>query len=157
MSEATSLPTVPQPLPGMTLFNTLISIYWPFHLWEKKRKIFFTNVPSSVYSLFTFVFLTLYGINCCRLQRDSNSDRQSRRRASWRLDHHHYGPLKDSSLRTSNIRNLSSNWFLADVWIYFATIPTQGGCRQAQCFGLRLQSCRPGFESQAHHQCLYHL
>ena len=43
-------------------------------------------------SLFLFIFKHKFYRKNCMLQRDSNSDRWSRSRARWPLDHHH-GPI----------------------------------------------------------------
>ena len=52
---------------------------------NRPRLIYFKNGPSSA-SLWLFSFFqNLY----CRFQRDSNSDRRSRRRARWPHGHHH--------------------------------------------------------------------
>ena len=52
---------------------------------------FFLNGPTPAsFCLFSFLSTTILQKNC-RPQRDSNSDRRSRRWARWPLDHHH-GP-----------------------------------------------------------------
>ena len=61
--------------------------------WKNKKSnsiIFFKKIgqPRSLFCLFSF-FSTNNLQKNCRLQRDSNSDRWSRRRAHWPLDHHH--------------------------------------------------------------------
>ena len=48
--------------------------------------------PGLFFCLFSFFSITILQKNC-RPQRDSNSDRWSRRRARWPLDHHHYTHL----------------------------------------------------------------
>ena len=55
------------------------------------------QVPSKSIDCFLFLFIFVHFIHKLyrrnyRLQRDSNSDRQSRRRAHWPLDHP-YGPI----------------------------------------------------------------
>ena len=70
-------------------------------------------------SLFLFIFVLFkykFNLKTCRRQQDSNSDRWSRRRACWPLDHHHgLQPLtafNDSFLYLFG-SNLSKKWI---VW-----------------------------------------
>ena len=59
-------------------------LFFPYH-----RFFFSKNEPPPA----SFCIISLYANNLqnenCRLQRDSNSDFQIRRRALWPLDHHH--------------------------------------------------------------------
>ena len=45
----------------------------------------------------------------CRFQRDSNSDRQNRRRARWPLDHHH-GPTQVFICSVTPTSNIVHSW-----------------------------------------------
>ena len=66
-----------------------VNVQHPTSKMGYKKVFFYKNGPSPAsFCLFSFFSNNLQNKNC-RLQRDSNSDRQSRRRECWPLDHHH--------------------------------------------------------------------
>ena len=64
--------------------------------------------PRPLFCLFLFFSITILQKNC-RPQRDSNSDRRSRRRARWPLDHHH-GPWNALMLALHNLVLIFYSW-----------------------------------------------
>ena len=87
---------------------------WYFPL--KSKWVFFLSflngpTPASFLFLFSFFSITILQKNC-RPQRDSNSDRWSRRRARWPLDHHH-GPSEYSLI----LLKLNVNWVQCDLML----------------------------------------
>ena len=53
------------------------------------RSIFLKKWDNPIFFVYFRSFQIQFVQNNCRRQRDSNSDRRSRRRARWPLDHHH--------------------------------------------------------------------
>ena len=68
----------------------------PAIIYRYSVKTIFKWLTPDSFCLFSFFSTTILQKNC-RLQRESNSDRRSKRRASWPLDHHH-GPIKRNIL-----------------------------------------------------------
>ena len=86
--------------------GTFSNKYLPEKWFQNLPILFLKKRANSGLFLFIFVLFKhkFYRKNC-RRQQDSNSDRWSRRRARWPLDHHH-GP----NLRILTIDNVRS-WF----------------------------------------------
>ena len=63
--------------------KTMVIFVWFFKI-SNILLHFFKDWPTPV--SFSFIFVFPYNFRC---QQDSNSDRQSRRRGRWPLDHHH--------------------------------------------------------------------
>ena len=100
----------------------------------------------GLFCLFSFFSNTILQKNC-RLQRDSNSDLQSRRRARWPLDHH-YGP------RITNFNILfkhktcsctKSRLFLSKRNHLVAQMRVNRAPSQADCFDQKDTNSRPAF------------
>ena len=71
----------------------------------------FLNGPTPSFLSFSLDLTTRFQKNW-KLQRDSNSDRWSRRRARWPLDHHH-GPSK-AFIFTVGRLNAKLAWFVQE-------------------------------------------
>ena len=77
--------------------------------------------PTPTSFLFIFVLFKHYFTEKnCRLQRDSNSDRWSRRPANWPHDHHHGPSFQQLTVNIFIIIFLSMTWFKPNLAIFKA-------------------------------------
>ena len=66
-------------------------------------KMLFKNGPTRPLFVYFCSFQTQILQKNCMCQLDSNTERQSRRKAYWPLDHHH-GPIKTATLHVRNFQ-----------------------------------------------------
>ena len=102
----------------------------------------------------------------CRPQRDSNSDRRSRRPARWPFDHHH-GPrsIHVWLLGLSVVHFLILKIYMVKIlsWDTFSTLSTAKLLTYISVppwlsgFVCSFHPAAPGFESQEHHLCFLNL
>ena len=88
----------------------------------KCRSFLKVGQPRPLFCLFSFFSNTILQKHC-RLQRDSNSGRQSRRRADWPLDHHHGLTMRIFLSKKCSLVKISSPNFTGFFKVIFASFP----------------------------------